>query len=192
MSRVCRIVLVCEGWRDSRFARSFLEASVDPRKIEDRRNPGGSGHDWVKDEFVEGIADLQRFREGRGVLGLLDEDGQGVANRRKEVAKRLAERDLPPLADNAGRCLLLPTRNLETWLYWLESQRNGRGWVINEEDDYKTKRPAGISDKETDGFCRPAGAYLHSEPNQKGPGGAAFVFTQSGDKWVRQAKGRDS
>ena len=171
MSRVCRIILICEGWRDSRFARSFLLESVDARKIESKVNPGGSGHDWVKNEFVEAVADLQRFREGRGVLGLLDEDGQGAASRRNEVAERLAARGLPPLDDAGGRCLLLPVRNLETWLYWLESHRCGRGWNINEQEDYKTNRPDGISEKDTNELCGRAGTFLHTLNHTNPPSG---------------------
>jgi hypothetical protein len=162
MSRICSIVLVCEGWRDSRFARSFLAAAnIDPRKIDNRQNQGGSGHDWVKTEFVDAVADVQRFREGHGVLGLLDEDGQGVSQRRGDVARRLSERGLPSLDAADGRCLLLPTRNLETWLYWLEARRTGKAWAVNETDNYKTNRMPGVSDRETDIFCHSAGAYLH-------------------------------
>jgi hypothetical protein len=162
MSRVCSIVLVCEGWRDSRFARSFLEAAnIDARKIDVRQNRKGSGHDWVKTEFVEAVAEIQRFREGHGVLGLLDEDGQGVSQRRGDIARRLSELGLPALDAAAGRCLLLPTRNLETWVYWIEARRTGRDWAVNETDDYKMSRMPGVSEKETDLFCRSAGAYLH-------------------------------
>src|SRR5712672_3290304 len=109
MARVFKIILVCEGWRDSRFARAFLEsAGVDTRKIDLKVNPGGSGHDYVKREFVEAVAELERFREGRGVLGLLDEDGQGVETRRREITTQLTQRGLPLLDAAEGRCLLLP------------------------------------------------------------------------------------
>ena len=95
MSRVCKIILVCEGWRDSAFARGFLVAAgVGARSIDAKTNPGGSGHDWVKTQFAQEAANLARFAEGRGVLGLIDEDGRGAAVRQKEVADRLSERGL--------------------------------------------------------------------------------------------------
>lgn len=113
MSRVCKIILVCEGFRDSAFARAFLyESGIDARSVEARTNPGGSGHDWVRTQFVEEVANLNRFTEGRGVLGLLDEDGQGMAVRRGQVATRLQSQNLPAINPNQGRCLLLPTRNI--------------------------------------------------------------------------------
>lgn len=162
MNRVCKIVIVCEGWRDSAFARGFLTAAgIDSRAIDPRVNPGGSGHDWVKTQFVGEVANLARFSEGRGVLGLLDEDGQGVAAREREVAERLEMRGLLPMAAQEGRCLLLPARNIETWLYWLACRRGGVVAAVDEITDYKRQGPpAGISQL-SDADCRPAGQHLH-------------------------------
>ena len=76
-------MVVCEGWRDSAFARGFLkQANVEPRSIDVKQNPRGSGHDWVMTTFVQEVANLNRFSEGRGVLGLVDEDGAGTASLR--------------------------------------------------------------------------------------------------------------
>src|SRR5208282_5926048 len=144
MARVCNIVLVCEGWRDSAFARGFLETSGN-RKIHERRNPRGSGHGWVKSQFVVEVANLTRFSEGRGVLGLLDEDGQGVSKREEDIAGALKTRNLGPIAANDGRCLLLPTRNLETWLYWLKSHQSGTLVSIDETTNFKRQPPTGLA-----------------------------------------------
>src|ERR1039458_6558758 len=142
MSRVCRIILVCEGWRDSAFARGFLSAAgIDSRTVVSRTNPGGSGHDWVKTQFAEEAANISKFAEGRGVLGLLDEDGQGAAVREREVADKLRERGLGPISAQDGRCLLLPARNLETWLYWLTALRCGIRSTVDETTDYKKAGP---------------------------------------------------
>src|SRR5208283_3734923 len=91
MARVCNIVLVCEGWRDSAFARRFLNKS-DNHNIVEPIKPGGSGHDWVKTQFVLEVAYLRRFSEGRGVLGLLDEDGQGASVWEREIEEVLRSR----------------------------------------------------------------------------------------------------
>jgi len=177
MSRICRIILVCEGWRDSAFARGFLETAgvgqVDPHP-----NPGGCGHDWVKTKFVEEVANLKRFSEGRGVLGLLDEDGQGVRIRLGEVNTRLQAVGLPPLNEVDGRCLLLPTRNIETWLYWLKAQRNGQPVAVDETTNYKSTEPPGVS-KISGADCRPAGEYLHSLNHAALPTGCPPMLGQS-------------
>lgn len=163
MSRICRIVLVCEDWRSSRFARGFLSAAnIDERCVDAQTNPGGSGHDWVKAKFADEVANLGRFAEGRGVLGLLDEDGQGAAVRENEVVARLAARGLPSLAAHEGRCLLLPARNIETWLYWLTGQTNGESIEVNETTDYKRNGPPDGIRRMADADCLPAGAFLHT------------------------------
>jgi hypothetical protein len=160
MARVCNIVLVCEGRRDAAFARGFLETSVN-RIVHVRRNPRGSGHGWVRTQFVAEVLNLTRFSEGRGVLGLLDEDGQGVSARENEIVEALREQNLGSLSASDGRCLLLPARNLETWLYWLKSQQHGRPVPIDEATDFKRQPPTGIA-RIDDLDCRPAGEYLHT------------------------------
>lgn len=179
MSRICKIILICEGWRDSAFARAFLkEAGIDPRTVEPKTNPRGSGHDWVKTQFVEEVANLNRFAEGRGVLGLLDEDGQGVAIRKGQVAEQLQTQNLPPIVPDEGRCLLLPTRNIETWLYWLIARRDGISINVDEITNYKIATPIGAS-KITDHHCRPAGEYLQTLDHTRLPSGCPPMLAQS-------------
>ena len=170
VGRVSRIILVCEGWRDSAFARGFLVAAqVDPRAIESRQNPGGSGHDWVRKQFAAEVANLARFSEGRGVLALLDEDGQGAAVRQREVEEHLKECALGAISAQKGRCLLLPTRNLETWLYWLTAHRCGASVEVDETTDYKQMGPPKGLQRISNQDCRPAGETLHSLDHKQPP-----------------------
>ena len=177
MSRVCKIIPVCEGWRDSAFARGFLEAAgIGARSIDAKTNPGGSGHDWVKTQFAREVANLARFAEGRGVLGLLDEDGQGATARESEVADRLKERGLGAISARDGRCLLLPTRNLETWLYWLTAQRCGFPSTVDEATDYKKAGPPAGSPRIGNAHCRPAGECLHTLNHAQPPEGCPMML----------------
>ncbi len=180
MSRVTQIILICEGSRDSAFARGFLAASgVDRRCIEPKVNPGGCGHDWVKAQFVEEVANLARFSEGRGVLGLLDEDGQGVAARTREISDRLQARDLAPIAPHEGRCLLVPTRNIETWLYWLIAELRGTPITVDETTDYKVNgRPEGGSEIRYE-HCRSAGEHLHTLDHTRLPNGCPPMLSRA-------------
>jgi hypothetical protein len=179
MSRVCKIILVCEGWRDSAFARAFLkEAGVAPGAVDPKPNPGGCGHDWVAKQFVEEVYNLERFSEGWGVLGLLDEDGQGASVRMGKVARLLQASGLSAINANEGRCLLLPTRNIETWLYRLKAQRCGNPIDLDETADYKSQPPAGVSALVNED-CRPAGEYLHSLNHAALPKGCPLILGQA-------------
>jgi len=176
MPRTCNIVLVCEGWQDSAFARGFLRMAGN-LKILDRTNPRGSGcgHDWVRTQFVEEVANLTRFSEGRGVLGLLDEDGQRASERENEVADVLRKRNLGSCSATEGRCLLVPTRNLETWLYWLKSHQVGSVVSIDETTDFKRQPPAGVA-RIDNRDCRPAGEFLHTLDHTRLPEGCPSML----------------
>ena len=178
MSRICKIIIVYEDWRHSSFARGFLTAAgVDERTLGLRPNPGGSGHDWVRDQFVEEVANLKRFSEGWGVIGLLDEDGQGAAARELKVSTALKARGLPSIAADKGRCLLLPTRNIETWLYWLTGQREKAPVQVDETTDYK--RVLDKRSRPTNADCRPAGMYLHGLNHTSPPQGCPSMLVQA-------------
>jgi 5S rRNA maturation endonuclease (ribonuclease M5) len=174
MARVCNIVLVCEGKRDSSFARGFLERSGNWR-ILDRRTQRGSGHGWVRSQFVKEVAALVRFSEGRGVLGLLDEDGQGASVREKEIEDALRAQNLGSLSASEGRCLLLPTRNLETWLYWLKGRQSETIVSIDEKTDFKRRSPIGIAPID-DWDCRPVGQYFHTLDHTRLPEGCPSML----------------
>lgn len=64
MARICRIVVVCEGWEDSAFLAGFLENSGIRDGVESRKNPKGkgSGFDYVRDVFAKEVRALQQFR----------------------------------------------------------------------------------------------------------------------------------
>ena len=179
MSRVCKIVLVCEGWRDSAFARAFLAESIDPRSIDNHVNPGGSGHDWVKTQFVNEVANLIRFSEGRGVIGLLDEDGVGVTARTNEVSNQLNQLGLPSISPQDGRCLLLPTRNLETWLYWLSAYQRGISAAVDEMTDYKKTGPPNGVARIGDTDCKPAGQCFHGLNHNQLPAGCPPMLAKA-------------
>jgi hypothetical protein len=99
---------------------------------------------------------------------LLDEDGQGIAGRENSIVEALRERMLGSILPSEGRCLLLPTRNLETWLYWLKSQQIGTVVAIDEKTDFKRQPPSGIA-RLDNRDCRPAGEYLYSLDHTRMP-----------------------
>ena len=168
MARVCRIVLVTEGWEDSAFLKGFFESAGMGRSITTKENPRseGSGFSFVREIFVDEVYALGRFNEGRGVLALMDEDGQGVENRVSWVADLLASRELPAADCANGRCLLLPKRNLETWVFWLTGARQSQNRNVTETDNYKHCNPVLVSSD-----WRAAGSHLHSLNHTTPPNG---------------------
>jgi hypothetical protein len=66
-------------------------------------------------------ARLQSHKSGAryGILAIIDEDGKGLAQRRGIADKALTDCGLLGTDANDGRCLILPMRNVETWMVWL-------------------------------------------------------------------------
>ena len=164
MARVCRITLVCEGWEDSAFLEGFLASSGINKGIVCTKNPKGkgSGFDYVRKVFAEEVKALSRFQEGRGVLALMDEDGQGIVGRRDWVATQLSGLSLPQVDCKEGRCLILAKRNIETWVYWLTGARLNQDWEVSETENYKNRRPSGASRNLDNKDWREAGRKLQS------------------------------
>jgi hypothetical protein len=141
--------------------------------IEAKRNPRGkgSGFDYVRNVFAEEVRAMTSYREGRGVLALMDEDGKGIENRRSWVNSHLEELKLPESDCAEGRCLVLTKRNVETWVYWLTGFRLGEEWGVSETGNYKTSRPAGASRRLENKDWREAGRKLHSIDHTSPPAG---------------------
>jgi hypothetical protein len=108
----------------------------------------------------------------------LDEDGKGVTEREHEVEEMLKVRHLPPISAQEGRCLLMPTRNLETWLYWLTAQSRGLPVGVDELTDYKKDGPPGGAPRIRDSHCRPAGEALHRLNHAQPPQGCPPILVR--------------
>ena len=87
---------------------------------------------------------------------------EDVLSRKREVDERLVARGLPQTRASNGRCLLLPARNVETWLYWPIAQRDGIPTSVDETTNYKVDGPPAGCARLRNEQCRPAGEYLHS------------------------------
>jgi len=121
MPQVCQIVVVPEDSDHAALARGYLaERGVTQRKYYvTRKWTGKNGNfDKVREWFIEEVRLQSKGLRRFGVIALMDEDGQSLAARRQAVTDELARLKLPPLDASQGRLLVLPVRNVETWLVW--------------------------------------------------------------------------
>jgi hypothetical protein len=151
MSRYCKIVVLPEDVAHADLARGFFQGrSVSERAYElQRRWTGRNGNNaavrrWLCEEVRLQVNSVSpRY----GILALIDEDGQGLDARRNEVREALGQLRLPTIDPNQGRCLVLPMRNVETWMVWAARWQDAGGPTspvgppsyqsVSEEDDYK-------------------------------------------------------
>jgi hypothetical protein len=169
MSRVYPITVVCEGHEDEQFICSFLGKVLETHITRVTSPLGrGCGFDWVKQHFVQEVNNLRLFTEGRGVLGLMDEDGTGMS-RTDQISDTLHQKSLPDINSSQGRCLLLAIRNIETWAYWLKANQHGNSVVVDEQLNYKNTPPPGI-ERLTNADWKKAGVHLHTLNHTQMPG----------------------
>ncbi len=141
MPRACKIVVVPEDKEHAALARGYLAArGVNPGsyRVTQKWTGKNGNFDRAREWFIEEVRLQARGKVRFGVVALIDEDGQGLAVRRQRVTDRLAVLNLPNLDPSQGRLLVLPVRNVETWMVW------GARWVAAGQPT-SPPTPAGFS-----------------------------------------------
>jgi len=121
MSRACTIIVAPEDQDHADLARGyFAQRGVHPRAYQVTRHWSGKNgnFDRVRQWFVEEVREQARGLVRFGVIALIDEDGKGLAARRQSVSDELVRLGLPALDPSKGRLLVIPVRNVETWMVW--------------------------------------------------------------------------
>ena len=154
MSRYCKSVVLPEDAAHADLARGYFQGrSVDERTYELQRRWTGRNGNFaaVRRWFCEEIRlQVRRLSSRRSILALIDEDGQGLESRRNEIRDELNRLGLPEINPSEGRCLVLPMRNVETWMVWAARWQNAGcptspatppGYLpVDELNDYKRFR----------------------------------------------------
>lgn len=119
-----KVVLLCEDEQSACFARRFLKrrgfSSHDLR--EQIAPPGkGSAEQWVRERLPK---EVMAFREKRslGLFVLTDADAHTVAERIETLAKKCREEHVSWREAEEPIMLIIPRRNIETWLAYLRGQ----------------------------------------------------------------------
>lgn len=146
-SRACRMVVLCEDRQHETFIYRLLkDLGVPRRRIKTITSPRGDGaaDQFVQEQYADEL-ELHRRTAARMSVGLvimIDADENTVQDRLHALNASLSDRNLRPRAPGESVCLLIPKRNIETWIRALF------GDAVNERDAYpKLERP---------GDCQPA------------------------------------
>ena len=154
MSRYCKIAVLPEDSCHASLVRGYFKGRKVNEQAYDlkRKWTGSNGNNaavlrWLCEEVSQQKhATSPRY----GIMALIDEDGQGLQARRTAVHTALTNLGLPAIDPKEGRCLILPMRNVETWMVWAArwqaagSQYSSTGPagynLVSEDDDYKKLR----------------------------------------------------
>ena len=133
--RYTQVVILCEDIMHLNFARRYLvRRGIESRRIRGNVSPAGrgAGSQYVIENYpVEVKALRSRAYLRAGLLAVVDADTSSIEERRKCLEKSLAESKQDGRGAAERIALLIPKRNVETWVFHL------LGNEVNEKDDYK-------------------------------------------------------
>ncbi|NBC13278.1 MAG: hypothetical protein GVY09_08010 [Gammaproteobacteria bacterium] len=131
-----QVLVLCEDRRHYHLVRGFLEEKGFKR-ITERKSPPGSGsaEQFVREQFpIELRAHRARARYANVLLIVCVDRDRAKQDRIAELAQACSDRKVPPPADDDPLLVLIPARNIETWLYLIE-----HGPPVDETTDYKPR-----------------------------------------------------
>lgn len=133
-SRRVRVVVLCEGLADYRFAYRCLRECgwrEDQIMANISRSGRGSAFDHVLNSYsAEGRSNRKGGRQ-RDLLVLIDADTQPEGGRERQLAERLRVAGEPVRRKGERIALWVPRRQMETWVHFL---KHGKA---DEQTDYK-------------------------------------------------------
>ena len=131
-----RVVLLCEDAQTEAFVRRFLKRRKFGRgDIRTRRSPAGkqSGEQWVRLRYPAELKAV-RARQNAYLIVVIDADAQTTKVRRAQLDAACDERQIPRRGDRDPVLLIVPRRNIETWLAYLG------GTEVDEDKTYPRLR----------------------------------------------------
>ncbi|MBX3165808.1 MAG: hypothetical protein KF760_00295 [Candidatus Eremiobacteraeota bacterium] len=93
----------------------------------------GSGKAFVLSQFPSELRELRRQLRAAVLLAVVDADQQTTGEVLAALKKSVADSGQAPVASEEPVARLVPRRNVETWLWFLQ------GHLVNEGEDYKNK-----------------------------------------------------
>jgi hypothetical protein len=136
MSRA--VIVLCEDRQQEVFIRPWLlSRGIRARDITVREIPAGrgSGEVHVRDRYPSEIKALRQVNSysevGRVLVTVIDADTFSVQQRHNILDRSLTQAGLERRSAEEKIAVLVPKRNIETWIHHL------RGEIVNETDIYR-------------------------------------------------------
>lgn len=142
-TRRVKIVLLCEDSQHEAFARRFLKGmgwNTRELRVEKSPSASGSAEQWVRESFPSELETYRRRkpRAASALIAMTDADSTDVQTRIKGFETACNSRQIPFRAADEAVAIVVPKRNIETWLRYLA------GESVDEESYYpKLERERG-------------------------------------------------
>lgn len=118
-----RITLLCEDKQTDSFVRRFLRRrKFRVRDVRTLPLPEGSqsGEQWVRERYPAELRTI-RGRQGACLIVVTDADDRSTNDRRGQLEAACREQNVPARTGEDPVVLIVPRRNIETWLAYLDA-----------------------------------------------------------------------
>lgn len=131
-SQSVKMVVVCEDSQQRVFIYRLLKTFGLHRRlrIEVAQEGRGAADQWVRKTYPDEVAAYRQSTMAVGLLTAIDADENSVRARYQQLNEELNAHDLDQRKHDEHICLLIPKRNIETWIYAL------LGDDVNEQETY--------------------------------------------------------
>ena len=116
------IILLCEDKLTDSFVRRFLKhRNFSGRDIRTLPLPAGSqsGEQWVRQRYPNELK-VVRQKQDTFLIVVTDADNFSTEVRRAKLKAECERQKVPPKNDNDSVIQIIPRRNIETWLAYLD------------------------------------------------------------------------
>ena len=126
------MVVVCEDAQQRVFLYRLLKAFGLHRRFRAEVAQAGQGaaDQWVRETYPDEVAAYRQSTMAVGLVTVIDADENSVRFRYQQLNEELDASDLEHRKRDEQICLLVPKRNIETWIYALVGEE------VNELDAY--------------------------------------------------------
>ncbi len=150
MNRPSQVVILAEDLRTERFVRYFLKRlKYNERDLRAIQVPQGSAEQFVRQQYPKELRAMRQRRATTVLVVVVDADNYSVGQRLGQLAMALSKQSIPAPRDGECVVLLVPKRNIETWIL------NLVGNAVNETDEYKPRSGSQPAQR-LEGDLRPA------------------------------------
>lgn len=133
LSKIHKYTILCEDKQTQCYIRRFLLAQgISGRKVFTLPLPAdGCGEQYVRFQFPRYLKALRsRNFDSNVLVVIIDADKKALAERKAQLNDACESADVPVRTENDKLLLLIPKRNIETWIKHFE------GETVDEEYDY--------------------------------------------------------
>ena len=132
-----QVIVLCEDKQQQVFVRRFMKSKTNhPIRVISPPPGGGSGEQFIREQYPRQLRALRAATVNAVLIVMIDGDADGMAGRLRRLDESCRLSRITPRTDADRVVLLIPERNIETWLAYLN------GNVVDAATNYpKLEKP---------------------------------------------------